>query len=165
MPGIRFSTMLSILAIAVSISTLAAAEQNGDRVQIGRDMVVQNGEKAGDVVCVGCSVIVRGQADGDVVAVGGSVVLEQGAQVRGGITTVLGNIRLQNGAGVGGDVVAVAGALRRDSQSTIGGGVTSLGGPGWSILIVVMPLLMLGGFIALIIWLIQRNRRTAPVAA
>jgi hypothetical protein len=157
--------ILSILAVSLLLSTLAAAEQSTDQVQIGRNIVVQAGQKAGDLVCVGCSIVVRGQASGDAVAVGGSVVLEQGAQVAGGITTVFGDIRLQNAAQVGGDVVAVGGVLRRDAQTSIGGSVTSMGGGVWTLLIFFVPLLLLGGTVALIVWLIRRKRTVVPATA
>jgi hypothetical protein len=66
---------------------------------------------------------------------------------------------------VGGDVTAVAGSVRRDPQATVGGGVTSLGGGGWIFLIFLLPFAVLGGIVALIIWLIQRSRRPAQVPA
>jgi hypothetical protein len=93
------------------------------------------------------------------------VVLEQGAQVAGGITTVFGDIRLQNAAQVGGDVVAVGGVLRRDAQASIGGSVTSMGGGVWTLLILLLPLALVGGVVALIVWLVRRKRQVVPVAA
>ncbi len=45
------------------------------------------------------------------------------------------------------------------------GDVTSMGGGGWVFLIFLLPFAFLGGIIALIIWLIQRSRRPAPVPA
>ena len=163
----RWNQLLSGIAIAIValFSSSASAEQSADRVQIGRDVVVQSGERAGDVVCVACSIRVRGQASGDVVAVAGSVTLESGAQVGQGVTVVLGNARLQNTTQVAGDVVVVGGTLRRDPQAMIAGSVTSMEGTAWMLLIVLVPLLLLGGFVALIVWLVQRSRRPAPVPA
>jgi len=157
--------ILSNLAVCLLFSTLAAAKQSADQVQIGRNIVVQSGENVGDLVCVGCSIFVRGQATGDAVAVGGSVVLEQGAQVAGSVTTVAGDIRLQDGAQIGGDVTAVAGIVRRGPQSSIGGDVTSMGGAGWALLVLVVPLVFLGGIVALIVWLTQRSRRVVAAPA
>lgn len=160
----RFPAM-TLLAALAGFSSLAPAEKTGDRVQIARDLVVEQAEKVGDVVCVACSIHVRGQAAGDAVAVGGTIILEQGAQVRGDVTAVLGNVRLERGTEVAGDVVAVAGTVRRDSQSLVAGDVTSLGGAGWMLLFLLFPLIFLGGIVALIVWLIQRSRRTIPAAA
>ena len=156
----------AILIVMVALfSALASAEQSADRVQIGRDIVVQPGEKTRDVVCVACSIRLRGQTAGDVVAVLGSVTLESGAQVGQGVTVVLGNARLQNTTQVTGDVVVVGGTLWRDPQAMIAGSVTSMEGTAWMLLLVLVPLLLLGGFVALIVWLVQRNRRPAPVPA
>jgi hypothetical protein len=60
---------------------------------------------------------------------------------------------------------AVAGTVQHDPQAVIGGDVTSMGGAGWMLLIFLFPLLLFGGILALIIWLIQRSRRTAPLPA
>jgi len=154
-----------IIAIVALFSTLGNAEQSGDRVQIGNDITVQADEKAGDVVCVLCSIHMRGQARGDVVAVAGSVTLESGAQVGQGVTVVLGSARLQSATQVAGDVVVVGGALRRDPQAMIAGSVTSLEGTGWMLLIWLVPLLLLGGIVALIVWLVQRSRQSTPAPA
>lgn len=165
MPRVCLYAVILLAAVVALFSTAAVAQQNSDQVHIGRDIYIQPLDKAGDLVCVGCSIYIRGKVAGDAVAVGGSVVLEQGAQVAGGVTTVVGNIRLQTGTQIAGDVAAVAGTVKRDPQSTISGDVTSLGGAGWMLLILVAPLVLFGGFVALIIWLFQRRRPVAPAAA
>jgi hypothetical protein len=162
MPRICRSVMLVFAALSFYATPLMA-QKSSDQVHIGRDIYIQPQDKAGDLVCVACSIIIRGQVAGDAVAVGGSVMLEQGAQVVGSVTTVLGDIRLRMGTQIAGDVAAIAGTVKRDPQSTISGDVTSMGGAGWMLLVLVAPLVLFGGFIALIIWLFQRNRR--PVAA
>lgn len=161
----RFCQYVLLMAAAAFLSVSIAAAQSSDQVHIARDIYVQPQDKAGDLVCVGCSIHIRGQASGDAVAVGGSVVLEQGAHLAGSVTAVVGDVRLQTETQIGGDVVAVAGVVRRDPQSKIGGDVTSLGGAGWTLLILCAPVVLFGGLVALIIWLVQRNRRVAPVAA
>ncbi len=162
----RFLSMMSrIIALAI-LSSTALAQQAGDRVQIGHDIVVERTQKAGDVVCLACSIYLRGgQVAGDAVAVAGKIVLEQGSAVAGDVTAVAGDVRLQGGSQVAGDAVAVAGVVRRDSQSLVAGDVTSLGGPGWTLLCLFLPLLFLGGIVALVIWLIQRSRRSGTTPA
>ena len=65
-----------------------------------------------------------------------------------------------------GDLTTIGGTLRRDPQASVAGDVTTVGGGGgWIFLIFLLPFLFLGGIIALIIWLIQRSRRPAPVPA
>jgi len=162
MPG---RTILRMLFVSALLATPALAQHNSDRVQINHDIFLEPGQKSGDLVCVNCSIFVRGEVGGDVVAVHGNVVIEGGANVAGSVTTVLGNLRLQGTGQVRGDAVAVGGTVRPEAQATIGGDVTSLGGAGWTILIVLLPLAFLGGFIALMIWLVAHMRRTAPIAA
>jgi hypothetical protein len=154
-----------VITMVALFPALASAEQSSDRVQIGRDIVVQSGENVGNVVCVACSIHLRGHAAEDVVAVAGSVTLETGAQVGQGVTVVLGNASLRSGTQVAGDVVVVGGALRRDSQTMIAGSITSLEGSFWMLLILIVPLILIGGFIALIVWLVQRSRRPTPAPA
>jgi hypothetical protein len=47
----------------------------------------------------------------------------------------------------------------------VAGNVTTIGGHGWVFLIFLLPFAVLGGIIALIIWLIQRSRRPIPLPA
>jgi hypothetical protein len=164
----RFFALPALSAICVLIvllapTTLLAAEGNADRLQFNRDIRIQPEEQVGDVTCINCSVYVLGRVSGDVTTVNGNIVAEQGAAIAGDITTVRGNVRVENGAQVAGDLTAVAGTARRDPQATVGGDVTSLGGGGWVFLVFLLPFAILGGIIALIIWLIQRSRRPAPV--
>ena len=166
----RFFALPALSAICVLIvllapTTLLAAEGNADRLQFNRDIRIQPEEQVGDVTCINCSVYVLGRVSGDVTTVNGNIVAEQGAAIAGDITTVRGNVRVENGAQVAGDLTAVAGTARRDPQATVGGDVTSLGGGGWVFLVFLLPFAILGGIIALIIWLIQRSRRPAPVPA
>jgi len=162
---VRVSDNVVVTAMVALFSSLGNAEQSGDRVQIGNDIIVQAGENAGDVVCVLCSIRMRGQARGDVVAVAGSVTLEGGAQIGQGVTVVLGSARLQSATQVAGDVVVVGGALRRDPQAVIAGSITSLEGTGWMVLILLVPLLLLGGIVALFVWLVRRSRQSTPAPA
>jgi hypothetical protein len=53
------------------------------------------------------------------------------------------------------------GRLRRDPAATVGGDVTNMGGPGWIVLIFLFPLIFLGLFIALIVWIVRRLLRPA----
>ncbi len=153
-----------VIALVVSSASLALAEKAGDRVQIGRDIVVEANDKTNDLVCIGCSIRVYGQTAGDVVAIAGSVTLEQGAQVAGDTTAVLGDVRLNHAATIAGSVTAVGGMVHRDPSAAIAGDVTSMGGAGWLLLVLLPPFLLLGGMVALIVWLLRRNRPN-PAAA
>jgi hypothetical protein len=158
-------TLFGTLMVLALLAAPALAQRGSDRVEINHDIFVEPGQKSGDLVCINCSIFVRGEVAGDVVTIHGNVVIEQGAHVAGDVTTVLGNLRVQGAAQIGGDAVAVGGTVRNEPQAAIGGDITSLGGAGWTVLIILLPLAFLGGFIALIVWLIARVRRPAAVAA
>ena len=154
--------MFAILALP---STTLAAGANPDRFQMNHDIHIQAGEKVGDVTCIGCSVYVRGQVSGDVTTIAGGVIAESGASIAGDVTTIAGSARVESGTQIAGDLTAIGGDLRRDPQASVAGDVTTVGGRGWVFLIFLVPFAVLGGIVALIIWLIQRSRRPAPVPA
>jgi hypothetical protein len=156
---------LCMFAIFLVPSTSFALETSPDRFQMNHDIHIQPDEKVGDVTCIGCSVYVRGQVSGDVTTIAGSVIAEPGASIAGDVTTIGGNARVESGTQVAGDLTAIGGDLRRDPQASVAGNVTTIGGHGWVFLIFLLPLVILGGIIALIIWLIQRSRRPTPVPA
>jgi hypothetical protein len=154
------------LLVCASLSTAAFAAGGRDRTQVGSNVNVGANEEVGEVTCFGCSVRVRGQVSGDVTTFGGSVVVEDQGQVGGDITTFGGGIRLGKEVTVNGDVTVFGGRIQRDPAATVGGDVTTMGGPGWILLIFIAPLVMLGLFVALIVWLLRRLfRRALPVAA
>jgi hypothetical protein len=78
-------------------------DRNGDRVRIGGNVDVDEGETVdGDVVAVGGSVRVDGDVRGDVVSVGGGVTLGRNASVDGDVTVIGGRLQRDPGARVGG---------------------------------------------------------------
>jgi hypothetical protein len=81
------------------------------------------------------------------------------------LLVLFGKASIESDAQVGGDATAIGGTVHRDPEAHVGGDITSLAGDGWMLLIFFVPLAILGGIIALIIWLVQRNRKPAPVAA
>ncbi len=145
----------------------ALAEGSHDRTQFGHDVTVGSDEKVAEVTCFGCSVRIRGRVDGDVTTFGGSVVVERDAIVGGDTTTFGGDVRLDAGANVKG-LTVFGGRVRRDSGATVGGDVTTFGGGAalWLFIVFGLPFLLLGAFIALIVWLVRRfTRRAVPVTA
>jgi len=163
----RFSPLPAFCMFAIFLvsSTSLAAETGPDRFQMNHDIHIQPDEKVGDVTCIGCSVYVRGQVSGDVTTIAGNIFAESGASIAGDVTTVGGNARVESGTQVAGDLTAIGGYLRRDPQASVAGDVTTMGGHGWVFLIFLLPFAVLGGIVALIIWLIQRSRRPTPIPA
>jgi hypothetical protein len=150
-----------------SISISALADGGGrERTQFGHDITVAPGETVTDVTCFGCSVRIRGHVATDVTTFGGSVIVEDEGSVGTDITTFGGNLRLDRGVKVGHDVTIFGGRLQRDSEASIGGDVTTFAGSFWMILIFVLPILVLAGLVALIVWIVRvATRRTIPAAA
>jgi cytoskeletal protein CcmA (bactofilin family) len=148
----------------VGLSASAFADNNHDRTQVGHNISIGPGEEVSEATCFGCSIRVRGHVAGDVTAFGGSISVEDQGQVGGDATTFGGGIRLEKDVKVSGDVTVFGGQIHRDPTSTIGGDVTNFGGPGWIVLILGVPLILFGGLVALIVWLVRRLLRPSVPA-
>ena len=157
---------LTAMLLAASAYTFAG---NPDRFQTNHDIHVETNDNPNDVTCFHCSIYVRGEVRGDVTAIGGNIILENGAQVHGDTTSIMGDIHLAADTKADSDVTAVGGAVRRDSQASVKGDVTAMDGQGWLVLIFLVPLVLLGGMLALIVWLVfwlvRRTNQKFPVAA
>jgi len=149
------------LAACLSPAVFADTESSKDLTQFGHDISIKPGEQVGDVTCIGCSVRVRGHVATDVTVFGGSLVIEDQGQVEGDATVFGGGIRLDKSVKVGGDVTVFGGEVRRDPAATVGGDVTNFSGTIWIFLIFALPIVFLGGLIALIVWLVMRLQRPA----
>jgi len=112
---------LSLALLAAVFFTPTAAVSAAERVMVGEDIYVREGENLDEVVCVGCNVHVEGTV-GEAVAVGGRVVVE--GEVRGDLVAVGGSVRIEGKAG--GDIVAVGGNVSVDGEA--GGDVAAIAG-------------------------------------
>lgn len=156
----------ALLAVVLVLFLPAAyAASSPDRTQWGQDIRVEAGQSVSDLTCFNCSVYVAGNVGGDVTAFSGRVVLEGSGQVAGDVTAFLGDVRVAPGTKIAGDVTAFGGRIHRASDAQIAGDVTEFAGGGWMAVIFAVPLFILGGIIALVVWLVQRNRRPAPIPA
>jgi len=157
---------LSGILLCLALSGTAFAKDNSSYTQVGRNINIGPDQQVGELTCFGCSIRVRGQVSGDITTFGGSITLENQAQVAGDVTSFGGDLRLDQGVRVAGGATVFGGQIRRDPQATVAGDVTSFGGHGWALLILLTPLVGVGLFVALVIWLIQRVRRpSVPVRA
>jgi hypothetical protein len=161
----RLRLLCTVLIFIVALSSAAFAAGRSDRTQVGNPINIGPGEEVQDATCFGCSIRVRGHVSGDVTAFGGSIVIEQDGQVNGDATIFGGDLRIDKDAKIARDVTVFGGRIRRDPASTVGGDVTTMGGPGWMFLIFLAPLIFLGAFVALIVWLIRRLMRPSVPAA
>jgi cytoskeletal protein CcmA (bactofilin family) len=151
--------------LCLAVSTTAFAASKSDRTSWGHNINIGPNEEVSDVTCFGCSIYIRGQVSGDVTTIGGSALIEDQGQVAGDVTAIAGNVELDKQVQIAGDVTVVGGNLRRESQAKVAGDVTSMGGRGWIVPILLAPFVILGLVVALIVWLIQRQRKPAPHAA
>ena len=161
----RFRLLSLVVIFIVALSSAAFADGNRDRTQVGSTINIGPDEEVQDATCFGCSIRVRGHVSGDVTAFGGSVVVEDQGEINGDATVFGGDVRMEKQVKIGGDVTVFGGRIRRDPASTVGGDVTNMGGPGWIFLIFLAPLVFLGAFVALIVWLVRRLMRPSVPAA
>lgn len=175
---------LALLGLILLLPAAATAQE--DRVQFGRDVVIEAGETVADVVCFGCSVTVepRGTVNGDIVTFGGSLRVEGpvggdivtfggditlDAPVGGDITTFGGHVRLGPLAVVGGNVSSSGGRIDRDPNAAVGGSVeTRPGLLAWGAAGVLLAFLLLGVVVNLVLvfltYVIAGERRIGVVA-
>lgn len=153
--------LMAGLLWGLTLAPIALAEKDHDRTQVGHTINIASDELVTDATCFGCSIRVRGHVSSDVTAFGGNVVIEQNGQVDGDVTAFAGSVRLEKGATVKGDLTVFGGRIQRDPAATVGGDVTNMGGPGWIVLIFLTPMIFLGLFVALIVWIIRRLLRPA----
>jgi hypothetical protein len=157
MTNSRSFHIAAIILATLILAVAANAKANPEYTHIGRNITIDADQQAGDVTCVACNIYIRGQVSGDVTTLG-NIFMEDHGQVGGDVTAVAGSLRLDSTAKVGGDATVVGGEMRRVVGAEVGGDVTHVGGFGWAwlLLIFVLPLAVLGGFIALIIWIVRR---------
>ena len=158
--------LLLLFLFCSVLSGTAFANENPSYTQFGHNINIGPNDKVGDLTCFGCSIHVRdgGEVASDITTFGGSITIEDQAQVAGDVTAFGGDIRLAK-VRVAGDVTVFGGQIRRDPGASISGDLTSMGGRGWIVLIFLTPLIVLGLFIALVVWLVQRARRPSVPAA
>lgn len=142
--------------------TPAFARSAEDRVSVGSDITIPDGESAGDIACAFCTVHVHGEVRGNIATIFGSVMVDAGRNVSGDVASLGGDLDLGQDASVGGDVAIAAGEARLGSGAAIRGQQTILPGRLW-LLLPFAPLLFLVGLIWLIVYIVRRNRYQFPV--
>jgi hypothetical protein len=154
--------LLLAAVLLLVVTTPAFAKGDNDRVSIGSDITVAEGETGGDMVCVFCSIRSHGDVSGDVVAILGSVTVDAGRGIRGDTVVLGGDLNLGEGASVGGDVSVMAGDANLASGATIHGSQSIFPGRLW-LLVPLIPLLIPIGIVWLIVYLVRRRRYRFPV--
>jgi hypothetical protein len=164
--GIFAEILMCALACLAFAPASFAQNSAHDRTQFGSDINIGPNDQVGEVTCFGCSVRVRGHVESDVTVFGGSIIVEDEGEIAGELTDFGSGIRLDKDAKVGGDVTVFGGPVRRNSEASVGGEITTFSGSIWLVLIFGLPLVILGAFIALVVWGIRRlTRPSLPVTA
>ncbi len=158
----RAQWLLAAALLFVTLTPGMLHARGGDQVHVGQDMTVGDNENAGDLVCIGCSIRVEGTC-GDVVAIGGSIAVD--GNVKGSVVAVGGGVLLGDNASVSEDVVTVGGHLSRHPNAVVKGDVSVQSGAPILIAVILVPLLPVFLIVALVVWLVRRNRRPVPVHA
>lgn len=105
-------------------------DNDQDRVRVGQDFTLREGETAGDVVVIMGNATIDGTAHGDVVVVLGTVRMGGKAVIDGDFVTVGGSVRVEDGARVERDFTVVGGRADLPPDFAPGGQrVTVASGP------------------------------------
>ncbi len=135
--------------------------QNQDRVTLGGDVTVAEGETAGDIACAFCSVHLHGDVRGDVAVLFGNVTVDQDRSISGDVAMLGGKLSLADSASIGGDLALAGGDVDLSPEATIRGDRMVLPGRLW-LLVPFAPLLILIGIVWLIVYYVRRSRYPAP---
>jgi hypothetical protein len=152
-----------LLAVALLFTSVlpAFAKSSDDRASFGNDITIAEGETAGDVACMFCTVRVHGDVRGDMAVMFGKVEIDPGRTVSGDVAALGADLNLGEGATVGGDVAIAAGDANLASGAMVHGSSMVLPGRLW-LLLPFAPLLVLIGVIWLIVYFVRRNRYQFP---
>ena len=85
--------------------------------------------------------------------------------VKGSVVAIGGGVLLGDNASVSGDLVTVGGHLSRHPNAVVNGDVTEQSGALILVGIFLVPLLPVILIVALVVWLVRRNRRPMPAPA
>jgi|SRR5664279_2072755 hypothetical protein len=159
----RTSAILMSLVVLIMVAPgMAFATDGGDRVQFFQSITVGPDEHVGDAVCIFCSIRIAGST-GDAVAIFGNIVVD--GVVNGDAVSVGGGIKLGEDASVGGDAVAIGQGVYRHPNAVVKGQTVSQAGPIILLGLIIVPLLPIILVVALVVWLLRRNRYVPPAQA
>jgi hypothetical protein len=153
------AVLISLAALMLLAPAALLAKDGGDRVQFFQSITVDPDDRVGDVVCIFCSIRMAGTC-GDAVAIFGNIVVD--GTVTGDAVSVGGGIKLGEDANVSGDAVAIGQGVYRHPNSTVKGQVVSQAGPVILLGLIIIPLLPVIIVVALVVWLVRRNRYVPP---
>jgi hypothetical protein len=146
------STVGMLLLASLAMLWVPAARAEKDVAKVGQDIVIPEGETAGDIACAFCSVRVHGDVKGDIAVAFGNLDVDSGHQVSGDVAVLAGHVGLGDSSRVGGDV-AVVGRLHEGEDVNVRGSRAVLPAA-----LLLAPFLLLAGVVWLVVYLVRRNR-------
>ena len=160
-PGLFMHRVSFAVVLFLASALPAHAMSDNDRSTVGSDITIAEGETAGDVACLFCSVHVHGDIRGDVAVMFGKIEVDPGHKVGGDLAALGADLNLGEGATVGGDVAIAGGDANLAPGAMIHGSRMVLPNRMW-LLLPFAPLLILIGLIWLIVYLVRRRRYQFP---
>ena len=160
---LRKCAILTSLLILAAVAPGKMFARSGERVQFFQNINIGQDEEVESAVCMFCSIHVAGKS-GDTVAIMGDIVMDGTAT--GDVVAVGGGVQLGEDASVAGSAVAIGRGLYKHPGAVIKGDEVSQSGPvvyfGLFLGLFVIPLLPIILIVALIVWLLRRNRYPQP---
>lgn len=151
-----------LLALAPSsLSATVLSSGSPDHVGFGNTITVSDGESAGDLVCMFCTVRIHGNVSGDVVTLFGDVQVDRDRAISGDMVVVGGNLSLPDQARIDGSLVVFGGDFTQPSTATVHGDRVLFTGTGW-LIVLLLPLLIPIGVVWLIVYIVRRSRYQFP---
>jgi hypothetical protein len=154
------------LLVAVGLLFFAAlpgfARSSDDHATFGSDITIPDGETAGDIACVFCTVRVHGEVRGDIALAFGRVEVDPGRTISGDVAGFGADLGLAPGASIGGDVSVIGGDVKLAPGAMIHGSSMSFPGRIW-LLLPLAPFLIVIGVVWLIVAIVRRNRYQFPM--
>jgi hypothetical protein len=154
--------LLFAVALLLFAALPAFARSSEDHATFGSDITIAEGETAGDIACVFCTVHVHGDVKGDVAVLFGKVEVDTDRSISGDVAMLGADLSLAPGATVGGDLAMAAGDANVAPGARIHGSSMVLPGRFW-LLLPFAPLLIVIGVIWLIVYIVRRNRYQFPM--
>jgi predicted acyltransferase (DUF342 family) len=146
------ATVGMLVLASVALLWVPAARAEKDVAKVGQDIVIPEGETAGDIACAFCNVRVHGDVKGDVAVAFGNLDVDSGHQISGDVAVLAGHVGLGEGSRVGRDL-AVVGKLHEGESSTVGGSRGVVPGE-----LLLLPVALLAGVIWLVVFMVRRSR-------
>jgi len=153
-----------LIAAVLAIALLRSSSHGGanDRVALFSTITVEEGQTAGNIACVFCTVNLHGDVNGDVAVLFGNIAADPDRTISGDVAVLFSSFHLGQNGHVGGDLAALFSSTDISSGATVGGD-RAIFSSGLGLAVLAGPILILAGIIGCIIFFVRRSRHPYPV--